>query len=209
MVAVSTKRKRIRTKFAKHEIPKSLIYEEYDGKPMYYRGYKDVLNQLKTLEEIMGESDTQAIIIGVLMKFLLKNLDEDKYFVMTNEVGFYLKKRSNISSDIVIYDKATLQNHVLKDKYFEIPPLAVIEVDIQADTADFGVTELYYYGLKTKKLLDFGVGEVIWFFSGIKQQFIARKGQDGIISDWDRNVTLLGEYQFSLANLLQKEGFKL
>ncbi len=209
MVAVSTKRKRIRTKFAKHEIPKSLIYEEYDGKPMYYRGYKDVLNQLKTLEEIMGESDTQAIIIGVLMKFLLRNLDEDKYFVMTNEVGFYLKKRSNISSDIVIYDKATLQNHVLKDKYFEIPPLAVIEVDIQADTADFGVTELDYYGLKTKKLLDFGVGEVIWFFSGIKQQFIARKGQDGIISDWDRNVTLLGEYQFSLANLLKKEGFKL
>ena len=38
MVAVSTKRKRIRTKFAKHEISKSLIYEEYDGKPMYYRG---------------------------------------------------------------------------------------------------------------------------------------------------------------------------
>ncbi|MEI7581798.1 Uma2 family endonuclease [Runella sp.] len=209
MVAVSTKRKRIRTKFAKHEISKSLIYEEYDGKPMYYRGYKDVLNQLKTLEEIMGESDTQAIIIGVFMKFLLRNLDEDKYFVMTNEVGFHLKKRSNISSDIVIYDKATLQNHVLKDRYFEIPPLAVIEVDIQADTADFGVTELDYYGLKTKKLLDFGVGEVIWFFSGIKQQFIARKGQDGIISDWDRNVTLLGEYQFALANLLQKEGFKL
>jgi Uma2 family endonuclease len=209
MVAVSTKRKRIRTKFAKHEIPKSLIYEEYDGKPMYYRGYKDVLNQLKTLEEIMGESDTQAIIIGVLMKFLLKNLDEDKYFVITNEVGFHLKKRSNISSDIVIYDKATLQKHVLKDKYFEIPPLAVIEVDIQADTADFGVTELDYYGLKTKKLLDFGVGEIIWFFSGIRQQFIARKNQDGIISDWDKNVTLLGEYQFSLANLLQKEGFKL
>ena len=209
MVAVSTKRKRIRTKFAKHEIPKSLIYEEYDGKPMYYRGYKDVLNQLKTLEEIMGESDTQAIIIGVLMKFLLRNLDEDKYFVMTNEVGFHLKKRSNISSDIVIYDKTTLQNHALKDKYFEIPPLVVIEVDIQADTADFGVTELDYYGLKTKKLLDFGVGEVIWFFSGIKQQFIARKGQDGIVSDWKKNVPVLGEYEFSWANSLQIDGFKL
>lgn len=209
MVAVSTKRKRIRTKFAKHEIPKSLIYEEYDGKPMYYRGYKDVLNQLKTLEEIMGESDTQAIIIGVLMKYLLKNLDENKYFVITNEVGFHLKKRSNISSDIVIYDKATLQNHTLKNKFFEIAPLAVIEVDIQADTADFGVTEMDYYGIKTKKLLDFGVEEVIWFFSGIKQQFIARKDQEGTISDWDKNVTLLGEYQFSLANLLQKDGFKL
>jgi Uma2 family endonuclease len=209
MVAVSTKRKRIRTKFAKHEIPKSLIYEEYDGKPMYYRGYKDVLNHLKTLEEIMGESDTQAIIVGVLMKFLLKNLDEDKYFVITNEVGFHLKKRSNISSDIAIYDKAILQKHILKDKYFEIPPLAVIEVDIQADTADFGVTEMDYYGIKTKKLLDFGVGEAIWFFSGIKQQFVARKDQEGTISDWDKNVILLGEYQFSLANLLQKDGFTL
>lgn len=59
MVVVQSKRKRLRTKFAKHEIPKSLIYEEYDGKPMYYRGYKEVMNGLKTHEEIMGESDTQ------------------------------------------------------------------------------------------------------------------------------------------------------
>ncbi|AXE21254.1 Uma2 family endonuclease [Runella rosea] len=209
MVAVSTKRKRIRTKFAKHEIPKSLIYEEYDGKPMYYRGYKDVLNQLKTKEEIMGESDTQAIIIGVLMNFLFDTIDRNKYFIVTNEVGFHLKKRSNISSDIVIYEKAALQNHTFKNKYFEIPPLAVIEVDIQADTTDFGISEMDYYGIKTKKLLDFGVREVIWFFSGTKQQFVSRAGQDGIISTWERNVTLLGEYQFSLEQLLQKEGFKL
>lgn len=209
MAAITSKRKRFRTKFAKHEIPKSLIYEEYDGKYMYYKGYKDVLNELKTAEEIMGESDTQAIIIGVLLRFLYKNLDENKYFIATNEVGFHLKKRNNISSDIVIYDKATLQNHTLKDKYFEIPPLAVIEVDIQADTADFGISEVDYYGIKTKKLLDFGVKEVIWFFSGIKQQFVARVGQDGIISSWDKNVLLLSEYQFSLTQLLQKEGFKL
>ncbi|WP_428659095.1 Uma2 family endonuclease [Runella sp.] len=209
MVAVNSKRKRIRTKFAKHEIPKSLIYEEYDGKPMYYRGYKDVLNQFKTVEEIMGESDTQAIIIGVLMNFLFDTIDRNKYFIVTNEVGFHLKKRSNISSDIVIYDKAALQNHTFKNKYFEIPPLAVIEVDIQADTADFGISEVDYYGIKTKKLLDFGVREVIWFFSGIQQQIVARAGQDGIISTWDKNVILLEEYRFSLAQLLQKEGFKL
>lgn len=209
MVAVSTKRKRIRAKFAKHEIPKSLIYEEYDGKPMYYRGYKDVLNQLKTTEEIMGESDTQAIIIGVLMNFLFDTIDRNKYFIVTNEVGFHLKKRSNISSDIVIYEKAALQNHTFKNKYFEIPPLAVIEVDIQADTADFGISEMDYYGIKTKKLLDFGVREVIWLFSGTQQQFVARAGQDGSISTWEKKVSILEEYQFSLAQLLQKEGFTL
>jgi len=209
MVAVSSKRKVFRTKFAKHEIPKSLIYEEYDGKHMYYRGYKEVLNELKTFEEIMGESDTRAIIIGVLLKYLFKNLDEDKYFIVTTKVGFHLKKRSNISSDIVIYDKAKLQNHKLKDKYLDIPPLAVIEVDIQGDTADFGISEMDYYGTETQKLLDFGVKEVIWFFSGIKKQIVAQAGQDGIISSWEKNVTLLEEYQFSLAQLLKKEGFKL
>jgi len=209
MVVVPSKRKRLRTKFAKHEVPKSLIYEEYNGKPMYYRGYKEVLNELKTQEDIMGESDTQAIIIGVLMKYLLKNLDEDKYFVITNEVGFHLKKRSNISSDIVIYDKAVLQKHSPQNKYFEIPPLAVIEVDIQADTTDFGITELDYYGIKTQKLLEFGVGEILWFFSGSKLQFSARQGEDGRISGWDKPTTLLGEYSFSLLELLQKDGFKL
>ena len=157
----------------------------------------------------MGESDTQAIIIGVLMNFLFDTIDRNKYFIVTNEVGFHLKKRSNISSDIVIYEKAALQNHTFKNKYFEIPPLAVIEVDIQADTTDFGISEMDYYGIKTKKLLDFGVREVIWFFSGTKQQFVSRAGQDGIISTWEKNVSLLQEYQFSLAQLLQKEGFKL
>lgn len=73
----------------------------------------------------------------------------------------------------------------------------------------FGISEMDYYGIKTKKLLDFGVREVIWFFSGTQQQFVARAGQDGIISTWEKKVSVLEEYQFSLAQLLQKEGFKL
>lgn len=73
----------------------------------------------------------------------------------------------------------------------------------------FSISEMDYYGIKTKKLLDFGVREVIWFFSGTKQQFVARAGQDGIISTLEKNVRVLEEYQFSLAQLLQKEGFKL
>jgi len=39
---------------SQQEIPKSLIYEEIDGKPFYYRNWKKVLNQQKKLEEIMG-----------------------------------------------------------------------------------------------------------------------------------------------------------
>jgi Uma2 family endonuclease len=209
MEKTAERKMRIKSHFSKKEIPRSLVYEEYNGKPLYYRGYKDVLNGLKTFEEIMGQSDTQTIINGCLLNFLYKNLDDTKYFVASNEVGFHLKSRSNISSDIVIYDKSILQQHRLQDKYLAIAPIAVIEIDIQAETKDFGITELDYYSLKTRKLLDFGVQEAIWFFSKTKQVFYAEPGHDWLISSWNKEIVLLGQYRFSLEELLTKEGWVL
>jgi hypothetical protein len=202
-------KKRYRDHFAKHEIPKSLIYEMYDGKPMYYKGYKDVMNHLKRTEEIMGQSDIQYILLNIILKNLFKNLDDDKYFVGSNETGFHLSKNNNISSDIVIFDKETLKNRENKGKYFDIPPLVVLEIDIEADAKDFGLSEFDYYSMKTKSLLDFGVTEVFWFFSASKQVAIARPNQDWIIANWDKELVVLGEYKFSLEKLLEKEGFKL
>jgi Uma2 family endonuclease len=202
-------KKRYRDHFAKHEIPKSLIYEMYDGKPMYYKGYKDVMNHLKRTEEIMGQSDIQYILLNIILKNLFKNLDDDKYFVGSNETGFHLSKNNNISSDIVIFDKETLKNRENKGKYFDIPPLVVLEIDIEADAKDFGLSEFDYYSMKTKSLLDFGVTEVFWFFSASKQVAIARPNQDWIIANWDKEFVVLGEYKFSLEKLLEKEGFKL
>jgi len=113
MEKTAEKKQRIRTRFSKKEIPRSLAYEQYDGKPMYRRGYKDVLNGLKTFEEIIGQSDTQTVINGCILNFPYKNPDDTKYFIASNEVGFHLDRRGNISSDIVIYDKAALQRHTL------------------------------------------------------------------------------------------------
>ena len=86
---------------------------------------------------------------------------------------------------------------------------AVIEIDIEADAKDFGLSEFDYYSMKTKNLLDFGVKEVFWFFSASKQVAIARPNQDWIIANWDKELVVLGEYKFSLEKLLEKEGFKL
>jgi Uma2 family endonuclease len=210
MEQVVQKKQRIRTRFAKKEIPKSLIYEEYDGRPMYYAGYKDVLNQLKTSEEIMGQSDTQFIILSCLLKYLFRNVDDEKYIVGSNETGLHLGKNNNVSSDIVIYEREVLKNHAAQDKYLDIPPLVVIEVDIQAATRDFGITQVDYYSMKTKRLLEFGVKEVFWFFSGeTRQQLTAKPGQDWILSDWEKTITVLNQYSFSLADLLQKEGLSV
>ena len=210
MEQVVQKKQRIRTRFAKKEIPKSLIYEEYDGRPMYYAGYKDVLNQLKTSEEIMGSSTLQTIVIGCILKYLYKHIDEEKHFVTSNEVGFHLSKNTNVSSDIVIYEKGVLAKQPIDEHYSNIPPLVVIEVDIQAATRDFGITQVDYYSMKTKRLLEFGVKEVFWFFSGeTRQQLTAKPGQDWILSDWEKTITVLNQYSFSLADLLQKEGLSV
>ena len=47
-----TKRLPVKTK----DIPKNLIYEIMDGKPVYYAGFREVLSKQKTIEEIMGSS---------------------------------------------------------------------------------------------------------------------------------------------------------
>ncbi len=60
------------------KIPKHLIYEvTSDGKPIYYKGYKDVLNKTKTFEEITMESQLQAGLkaeIAMLIGLVLKKL---------------------------------------------------------------------------------------------------------------------------------------
>ncbi len=52
------------------KIPDALVYEEMDGKPIYYRGYRDVLAKQKKPEEIMGCSDVQGVIISKVLRFL-------------------------------------------------------------------------------------------------------------------------------------------
>ena len=47
-------------KMDKENIPDSLIYEVMDRQPIYYKGYRDVLNKTKTREEIMACSGLQG-----------------------------------------------------------------------------------------------------------------------------------------------------
>ena len=50
---VATKDPIFRKKPVSH-VPRHLIYEIMDGKPIYYKGYWDVLSGKKTASEIMG-----------------------------------------------------------------------------------------------------------------------------------------------------------
>ena len=46
------------------KIPEYLIYEMDEGKPIYYRGYKEYLQGQRALEEIMSSSYIQSFLVS-------------------------------------------------------------------------------------------------------------------------------------------------
>jgi len=87
-------KKRSQTSTRKYEnIPEALIYEIMDGEPLYYRGYKDVLNNKKSLDDIMGSSGLQSFIIQYILEILYIKVGRKLYHFLTNEVGTHLGKK--------------------------------------------------------------------------------------------------------------------
>lgn len=185
-------------------IPESLIYEIIDGKPFYYDGYKDVLANKKTSEEIMGASGLQSFIIYYLLKVLYAKLDDRKYRFLTNEIGTHLDKNNNLSGDIYIYDKQTLSPDKINTHYVEVAPKIAIEIDIRIDLSD--EKDFGYVFTKTHKLLDFGVEKVLWIFTKHQKVMVATKDQDWLTKNWNQEIELLdGEY-FNIGQFLADEG---
>ncbi len=58
-------RPRRTTRLSTRNIPPALIYEMWQGKPVYYRGYRDVLAGKKTIEEVMSCSDLQGVLVSL------------------------------------------------------------------------------------------------------------------------------------------------
>jgi hypothetical protein len=50
-------------------VPEYLIYEILGTQPLYYKGYRDVLEGLKKPADIMGCSDIQGVVVGVLFAY--------------------------------------------------------------------------------------------------------------------------------------------
>ena len=54
---------------AVEKIPANLIYEMVNGKPIYYKGYKDYLKGDKNIVEVMGSSKLQSFLVAELISF--------------------------------------------------------------------------------------------------------------------------------------------
>ncbi len=186
----------------------SLIYEVMDGRPLYYRGYEDVLAGHKTPEEIMGSSSLQWVLVSYFMEIMILKLDRRKYWFASNEAGVHIDHRNNLSHDVAIYDKQVLTPEKINTKYADVPAIVAVEIDVKADiskAADFN-----YVNQKTRKLLDFGSERVIWVFSSTQQVMVAEKNADAWLTmDWYRDLLLHDGQTFNIGQYLDEEGINV
>ncbi|MGF7217845.1 Uma2 family endonuclease [Spirosoma lacussanchae] len=199
-----TPRTTARNSLTDRKVPASLIYEEINGVPYYYRGYRAVLSRQKTTEEVMGASALQSAVVSLLIHILYKYLPFDDYLIATNEPGLHLAPGNNLSNDIAVFDQASLPTP-LDDKYFSVPPRLVIEVDVKIDLPN-NVSETEYVYDKTQKLLDFGVQKVIWILTKTRRTLIAQPNERWILTNWDDAVEILPGCAFELNLLLRSKG---
>lgn len=186
----------------------SLVYEVLDGRPLYYRGYEDVLAGRKTPEEIMGSSSLQWVLVSYFMRIMIRQLDEKRYWFASNQAGVHIDHRNNLSHDVAIYDKTVLTPDKINTRYADVPAITAVEIDVKADISK--VADFNYVNRKTKKLLDFGSEKIIWVFTSSQQVMVAEKNADAWLTmDWHRDLALLDGQTFNIGQYLAEEGISV
>jgi hypothetical protein len=188
----------------KRKIPDYLIYEVMDGQPIYYKGYQSVLNKTKTLEDIMGCSSLQSVLVDYMLFIIYSFIDRTKYRVLSSEIGSHISTGNNLSNDIAIYEKLVLTAEKINKKYPDVPPKIAIEIDTEADVSE--LTGFGYVYKKSKKLLDFGVERVVWIMTNTQTVTIMEKGKDWQVREWDTDIMLMDGHIFNIGNYLKSEG---
>ncbi|GLU50679.1 Uma2 family endonuclease [Dyadobacter frigoris] len=195
---------RVSTEISTNEIPSVLIHEIIDGKPLYRKGYREVLAKTKKIEDIMGSSSLQFFIIEYLLRILFQAIDSRKYIIATNEAGLHIDRRNNLSGDIAIFDKHVLTIDKINKHYSNVHPKISIEIDLDIELEEF--TETGYITIKTKKLLEFGAEKVIWFLTESKKVMIATTESEWQTFDWNYDVEILDGIRCNVGAYLEEKG---
>lgn len=193
----------------RRRVPEYLVKDEIDGVKFYYPGYRQVMAGKKTLEEIMGWSGLQGIIVSYFTEFLMKQLNLRKYRVIPGETGNHLSLRNNLSLDIAIFERSVLTASKITTKYVDVPAYCVIEIDVQAEWEEGNMSDVEFIGLKTKKLFEFGTQKLVWVLSKSKKVIVAEPGKRWEIIEWDEDIELIEDISFNVGRYLQEEGINL
>ena len=181
-----------------------LVKEILDNMPVFYKGYKAVLRKEKTIEDITGASGLQIFIVRYLFRLLDRNLDDNLFYVFTGEGGLHLSKGTNLSGDVLVFDKQTLTPDLIDTHYLNIPPLIDIEIDVEIDNTTF--SDFDYIQRKTDNLLKFGTQKVIWILTKTQRIIVAEPNKDWLLIDWQKDLEITNGITFNVSQYLKKEG---
>jgi hypothetical protein len=185
-------------------IPAALVFEELDGRPLYYRGYKEVLANKKSSEEIMGSSFIQALIVTIVASFVKETLRGKPYWVVSNEAGLHMSPGNNLSNDVAVFDKASIKD-VFSENYADVAPKIAIEVDTKIEADQFPNPTDYIFR-KSEKLIEFGTERVIWILTSSRKIMMTDRTNKWSIHEWSESLPVFDDYQICLNDLLKKEG---
>lgn len=186
------------------QIPKILIYEEFDGHPIYRKGYRDVMLGLKTIEEIILDTNSLQFSVNFEFHKYLSQQLLDNYVIGSGWLSLNHLNVTNFQTDLSIYKNGRLKNGI---QYFETPPNVFIEIDLKIDKSDYFVSEVEYFNKKTEKLLQWGVEKVIWVFSSSRRVLIADNLQKWEFNSWDIPFNVIDDIEINVWELLLKNGF--
>lgn len=185
-------------------IPDELVRDVIDGEAFYYKGYRDVLNKTKTIEELMGCSTLQGEIIMYLNYLLTQALGIIDFRIYTGEIGIHLSKKINYGLDLVVFDSHVLSSGKIDSHYANVPPHLVVEVDVRVDTQQ--LTEEEFIEKKTKSLLKHGAGKVVWVSTKSKKILIAEPGRAWQEQNWHEPFELLSGIRANVGEYLKMKG---
>ena len=182
-----------------------LIYEtDASGKPIYYRGYREVLNGTIQPTDIMGASALQSYMVNILLDFLYSHPLKKKFMYLSSEISVQIAHKKWRSCDIAIYHRERLKDFNYTNKYIDIAPDYVIEIDTKADLNKYTYQHDYFIE-KTRQLHEFGVTRVIWIFTENQPVIWESNSAETITihQGWDIDLTLTDGITFNLECLIK------
>ena len=198
MATVEKVKKGRKKRIDRKKLLEVLTYEVVDGKPIYYRGYKEVLKGKKQPEEVMGASAYHARLVAKITSWLDRVLG-DEYVVMSGELGYTVEGGWR-SLDIAVFRYEDVKDKLKSRSYIDVPPVLVVEIDTHGDVE----SEVGYITNKVKDLLESGVGKVIWIFTEVEKVLVAEEGKDWVIVNWDDDIELIEALKLNIKELIKR-----
>ena len=184
-------------------IPAGLIFEELDGRPLYRKGYKEMLETNSSPEE-MGSSFLQGLIVRIVSTYIAQILENIPYWVVSGETGLHVSRGNNLANDVAVFDKVLIKD-LFSKKYADVPPKVVIELDVKIEAEQFP-DENAYISLKSEKMIGFGTERVIWILTDERKIMAIDRSKKWSVYGWEESVPVFDDHQFCLSDLLKKEG---